>query len=302
MAEYRPGLNWMIRGWSCLTLVLITVGALTAGEHAGLSIPDWPLAYGRLVPPFIGGIRFEYTHRVIATVVGMISIIVALWLQKKEQRRWLRWLGWGAVLGVILQGVLGGLTVLLRQPDWLTAFHASVAQLFFLLTVALAVFTGHDWLSLAGEENRVKGWIALDGWSLAATLAILAQILLGAAYRHDALGILPHVWGAVVVTLLVITAAAKALNLAGERPGLRAPALLLLFILLAQIGLGIWTYFVKIATLNAAQPPPARVILATLHLVGGSFLLATAFWLALRAWQAGAGRAPEARTEEVIEA
>lgn len=301
--EYHRSLNWMIRGWSALTLVLVTAGALTAGQHAGLSIPDWPLAYGRLVPPLVGGIRYEYTHRVLATLVGILSIVTAFWLQRVESRRWLRTLGWLAVAGVIIQGVLGGLTVLLRQPDWLTAFHASVAQIFFLLTVALAIFTSRGWITARGSGTAIAGDAPAGAyrWGAAATAAILAQILLGAAYRHKALGILPHAWGAVAVSLLAIVAAAKALNFSSERR-LRVPAMLLLTLLFVQIGLGIWTYIVKLATIHAAQPPAARVALATLHLVGGSFLLACSLWLTLRARQYAAPRLAECVAEEAVEA
>ncbi len=279
-AYHRP-LNWLIRIWSFLTLILITAGALTAGNHAGLSIPDWPLAYGKLVPPFIGGIRYEYTHRVIATLVGCISIVVAIWLQRTDPRRWIRILGWVGVGGVILQGILGGLTVLMYQPPWITAAHASVAQLFFLLTLSLAVFTSRSWLT----EVPVREDLAQPSsfsLGIGLTAAIWAQIMLGAAYRHDALGVVPHMLGAVVVSVLAIWLAARMLARHGEVAALRRPAWWLLVLLLVQVGLGIWTYFVKLATVQAPQPPPERIALATLHLVGGSLLLGLAFWITLR--------------------
>lgn len=279
-AYHRP-LNWLIRIWSLLTLILITAGALTAGNHAGLSIPDWPLAYGKLVPPFIGGIRYEYTHRVIATLVGCISIVVAIWLERTDPRGWMRRLGWIGVGGVILQGILGGLTVLMYQPPWITAAHASVAQLFFLLTVGLAVFTGRGWLADIPQcEDLAQPSLFSLGISL--TAAIWIQIILGAAYRHDALGVTPHMLGAVVVTGLAIWLAGRMLAQHGEVTALRQPAWGLLLLLLVQVGLGIWTYFVKLATQQAPQPPPARIALATLHLVCGSLLLGLAFWITLR--------------------
>ncbi len=278
---YQRPLNWLILIWSLLTLILITAGALTAGNHAGLSIPDWPLAYGKLVPPFIGGIRFEYTHRVIATLVGCISIVVAIWLQRTDPRRWMRRLGWIGVAGVIVQGILGGLTVLMYQPPWITAAHASVAQLFFLLTLGLAVFTSRGWLAeIPQREDLARPSLLTLGIGL--TAAIWVQIILGAAYRHHALGVVPHMLGAVVVSVLAIWLAGQLLARHGEVAALRRPAWWLLALLLVQVGLGIWTYFVKLATLQAPQPPTERIILATLHLVGGSVLLGMAFWITLR--------------------
>ena len=126
--------------FSCLI-----AGALVTSNDAGLSIPDWPLAYGSLTPPMVGGIRYEFTHRVIATCVGFLTIILAAWLWRAEKRPWMRWLGLAALGGVIAQGILGGMTVRMFQPPAVSAAHATLAQLFFSTVVAIAVFTGSWW-------------------------------------------------------------------------------------------------------------------------------------------------------------
>src|ERR1700732_3310357 len=92
---------------SC-TFLLFIAGALVTSNDAGLSIPDWPLAYGSLTPPMVGGIRYEFTHRVIATCVGLLTIGLAAWLWKAEKRSWMRWLGLGALGGGSGEGRLGG--------------------------------------------------------------------------------------------------------------------------------------------------------------------------------------------------
>src|SRR5260370_14582004 len=122
---------------SC-TFVLLIAGALVTSNDAGLSIPDWPLAYGSLAPPMVGGIRYEFTHRVIATCVGILTIGLAAWLWRAEKRSWMRWLGLAALGGVIAQGILRGMAVLMVQPPPVSAAHATLAQLIFFTVVALA--------------------------------------------------------------------------------------------------------------------------------------------------------------------
>src|SRR5713101_148828 len=132
---------------ACATLGLLVAGALVTSNDAGLSIPDWPLAYGSLTPPMVGGIRYEFTHRVIATCVGLLTIGLAAWLWRVEKRPWMRWLGLAALGGVVAQGILGGLTVRMVQPPPVSAAHATLTQLFFSSVVAIAFFTSSWWQS-----------------------------------------------------------------------------------------------------------------------------------------------------------
>ena len=124
----------------------MVAGGLVTSRDAGLSVPDWPLSYGQLMPPMEGGILYEHGHRMVATTVGILTIVSMVWLFRVERRRWLRWLGVIALLAVILQGVLGGLTVLYLLPWWISTSHACLAQLFFSTTVAMALFTSDWWL------------------------------------------------------------------------------------------------------------------------------------------------------------
>src|SRR5947207_11802570 len=94
------------------TLLLVLAGASVTSKEAGLSVPDWPLSYGQVIPDMTGGVLFETGHRMIATVVGILTIILAVWLQRVERRSWVRKLGWTALGAVIAQGLLGGMTVL----------------------------------------------------------------------------------------------------------------------------------------------------------------------------------------------
>src|SRR6202166_872841 len=101
---------------ACCTFLLLIAGALVTSNDAGLSVPDWPLSYGSLTPPMVGGIFYEHGHRVIASFVGLLSIVLAVWLWRVEPRRWVRRLGWAALGAVVAQGLLSGLTVLFFLP------------------------------------------------------------------------------------------------------------------------------------------------------------------------------------------
>src|SRR5213594_2675189 len=139
------------------TLVLICFGGLVTSHGAGMAVPDWPNTFGYNlfffpVSQWVGGIFYEHTHRLVASGVGLLTTVLAVWLWLKESRRWLRWLGIVAFLAVVLQGVLGGLRVVLFK-DELGIVHATLGQLFFALTGSIALFTSRWWLrnSTPGE-------------------------------------------------------------------------------------------------------------------------------------------------------
>src|SRR4051812_28495774 len=127
------------------TLFLVVAGGLVTSNDAGLSVPDWPLSYGKLMPKMEGGIFFEHGHRMVATTVGLLTIILAVWLWKSESRCWMRRLGWAALAAVIAQGLLGGMTVIFMLPKPVSISHACLAQLFFSTTVLIALFTSRSW-------------------------------------------------------------------------------------------------------------------------------------------------------------
>src|ERR687891_237617 len=142
------------------TLFLVVAGASVTSNQAGLSVPDWPLSYGEVMPEMKGGVFFEHGHRMIASAVGFLTIILAVWLWRCEERQWLRRLGWTLLAAVIAQGVLGGMTVLFLLPPAVSISHACLAQLFFAGTVAMALFTSPGWRQepvLFGDQ----GWPSL---------------------------------------------------------------------------------------------------------------------------------------------
>src|SRR5713101_7145526 len=187
---------------ACSTFLLLIAGALVTSNDAGLSVPTWPLAWGSVAPLMVGGIAYEWSHRVIAASVGFLTIVLAAWLWVAEKRPWMRWLGLAALGGVISQGILGGLTVRMFQPPAVSAAHATLAQLFFSTVVAIAFFTSSWWQSEIPEmeDSRSPRIRSLTIWTVA---AVFLQLILGAAFRHKGFGIVPHLIGAVIVTMLV---------------------------------------------------------------------------------------------------
>jgi len=175
------------------TFLLLGLGGLVTSHEAGMSVPDWPTSYGYNmfalpIKFWNGGAFFEHTHRLLASAVGLLTTLLAVWLWLKDPRSWMRWLGVAAFLGVVAQGVLGGLRVTLHM-DSLGIFHGTIAQLFFVLTCALALFTSRAWAGLVANPPKLRVPSGLRTLVLATTLVILGQLMLGATMRHQHAGL-----------------------------------------------------------------------------------------------------------------
>jgi heme a synthase len=265
---------------SCSVVVLLMAGALVTSHDAGLAVPDWPLSYGSLMPPMVGGIFWEHGHRMIATVVGILTIVLAILLAKSEPRRWVRSLGWTALGLVIAQGILGGLTVKYLLPPPISTAHATLAQLFFITTVSITLFTSRWWQSdLAPLEDSASPQLR----SLAAltTAAIFLQLILGAGFRHGAFGIVPHLIGAVVVLFLVIFTGRTVRKRFGKIRDLRRWGILLQSFLGIQILLGLAAYWAVVRAAQEAQPTSVYVVTTVAHVLGGALTLAASVALTL---------------------
>ncbi len=264
---------------SC-TFVLLIAGALVTSNDAGLSIPDWPLAYGSLHPPMVGGIRYEFTHRVIATCVGMLTIGLAAWLWKAEKRSWMRWLGLAALGGVIAQGILGGLTVLIFPISASLRRACDIGAAFLFTLVAIAVFTSSWWNGALMEIDdpgtpRIRTLIV---WTF---VAVFLQLILGAAFRHKAFGIIPHLIGAVVVTILIFMTAGALKRRFADVPALRNCARYLHILIGVQLLLGAGAYWSRLYSARFPQPIGVMVALTVVHTVTGALVLAVTLVTAL---------------------
>lgn len=265
---------------ACATFVLLIAGALVTSNDAGLSIPDWPLAYGSLTPPMVGGIRYEFTHRVIAACVGLLTVGLAGWLWRSETRPWMRWLGLAAAGGVVAQAILGGLTVRMVQPPPVSAAHATLAQLFFSTLVAIAVLTSQWWKGnlTAFEDSGTPKLRSLTVWTSA---AVFLQLILGAAFRHKGFGIVPHLVGALIVTALVfLTASALKRRFSGAQ-ALRGCSRALHALIGLQLLLGAGAWWSRRYGAQFPQPVPVTVTLTVVHTVMGALVLAATVVTAL---------------------
>jgi cytochrome c oxidase assembly protein subunit 15 len=278
--NYNQPLHRFCVAMAVLTGGLLTAGALVTSNDAGLSIPDWPLAYGSMVPPFVGGIRYEFSHRVIAGIVASLTVVLAVWLWQSEPRRWVWAFGWIALGTVIAQAILGGLTVVLRQPIPVSVAHACVAQIFFCALVSLALFTSRWW-----RQNLVA--VEDTGSPQVRTLAILTagatflQLLLGAVFRHKGSGIGPHLIGAAVVTGMVFWTAASLRNRFPSSAPFKICRVLLHSLIGLQLMLGVGAWWSRIATRDYPQPMPLMVTLTVAHVVVGALTLAATVVVAL---------------------
>src|SRR6266852_4459708 len=183
---------WLNRfAWlTCVaTLLLICSGGMVTSKNVGLAVPDWPATFGYNmflfpVSKWIGGILFEHTHRLMGSLVGFLTIILAVWLWLCEDRRWVRSLGVIAVVGVIVQGILGGLRVTMMK-DQIGIFHACVAQAFLGLLVFIALATTSFWRSVTERLGDSQKFSPIKKLAVAITIAIYVQLALGATMRHQ---------------------------------------------------------------------------------------------------------------------
>lgn len=263
------------------TLFLVIAGASVTSNDAGLSVPDWPLSYGKLMPPMRGGIFYEHGHRMVATAVGLLTVVLTIWLAISEPRRWMRRLGIAALAAVAAQGILGGMTVLFMLPKPVSITHACLAELFFSTTVLIAVFTSPSWkagpASLAGPYPA-----AIRSLAVLLPALMLGQVALGASYRHRLIGIVPHVLGAATVMGFSMTVAVLVLMYyRGYRP-LNLAAKFLLVLVSCQVFLGIAAYMSRISVMVGGERPASMIVFTILHVATGAMTMAASVVLAVQ--------------------
>jgi heme a synthase len=287
---------------SFLIVMLLVAGALVTSNEAGDSVPDWPLSFGRWLihsDNFVANVRYEYSHRFLAGVVGFTTFILALCIGFRDQRKWMKKLAWAAFLGVVAQAAIGGVRVLLPayKPE-IAVPHALIAQSFFGVIVALSVFTSRSWF-IERQIRKDEGGVALRSLTIATIGAVLLQLVLGAGFRHGAWGILPHVIGAVIVASLIIWTASAVL-VRHDDGWLRRPAWSVLGLVILQVGLGIAAYFARVASKSDPQPLEPMISLTASHVVVGALTLAAMVVLTLRCYRVLAPQNAEAKNAATV--
>lgn len=270
---------------SLSTFFLLFAGAMVTSTGSGLAVPDWPLSFGQFFPAMVGGVFYEHGHRMIAGVVALMTFFLAFRLWRREGRIWVQFLGFAAVLMVVVQALLGGMTVLLGLPPQVSASHACLGQLFFCVTVILALVTSPLWHR---QWEGVGHDPALSWGAALLFVGFFIQLAIGAMMRHTGAGLaipdfplsyghwIPPHWngpvaihfahrvGALLLATLTLAWSGWALLRYGYHAGLRTIALTLLVAVAVQVTLGasvIWL----------GRP----VGITSIHLAVGAFCLAT---------------------------
>ncbi len=267
------------------TFLLILAGGLVTATGAGLAVPDWPTTFGYNMFTYpwsqmVGGIFSEHSHRLIGSVVGLLTMTLAVSLWVMEPRRWLRWLGVAALALVILQGVLGGLRVI-WLADRLAIFHGVLAQAFFGLTAGLALFTSQEWRSEPPPLER-RAVLPLFGLCGLTTGVISLQVVFGALLTHVGARLDAHIGLAGLLAILIPGLTTRIATRHADRPGLVRPTALLCGLLILQLLLGLGAYMNRFTSIPLPFHEVLGLALPVSHRLMGGLLLATSLVLTLR--------------------
>jgi len=285
------------------TFVLILFGGLVTNTGAALAVPDWPTTFGYnmfLFPPskMVGGILYEHSHRLLGAAVGLLTIALTATLWISERRRWLRWLGVTAVIAVSVQGVLGGLRVVLVE-DAIAIVHGALAQAFFGLTVCLAFCTSRAWaapFAPAPSDDAIR----LRRLALLTTGVVYLQIVFGAFLTHFGARLDGHLAGAAALAFLIPALALRVQRGHGDRPALVRPARTLLGLLILQTLLGLGAYAARFTGLTLPLTPSAVLAFSVAHRLAGGLLFAASLVLTLRAYRLLAPPEPRRARQHVL--
>jgi cytochrome c oxidase assembly protein subunit 15 len=331
--EFNPRLHRFAVLTALATLALLGVGGVVTSKGVGMAVPDWPTTYGYNmfffpISKWTGGIFYEHSHRLVASGVGLLTTVLAVWLWIKESRAWVRWLGIGAFVGVVLQGVLGGLRVVLFK-DEIGIFHATLAQLFFALVCAIALFTSRWWVQMPSpltprpsdgrREQQPEAWRKFQRLFLFTTVLIFLQLILGATMRHQHAGLaipdFPLAYGKLWPALDADSIAAynarriettAANPITGFQVGLQMAHRLLALMILVGVSATAW----RARRMGAPGTAPARtsddrqrgeaVLGAPLRRLAFFWLGSVALQVVLGAWTIWSNKAADVATAHVL--
>jgi heme a synthase len=279
-STYQPALHKFAVFVVLWTVFLLVAGALVTSNEAALSVPDWPLSFGKVFPPMHGGVFYEHSHRVIAAILGLLSLVLVTWVWLKDGRRWLRWFCAAVVLGIVAQGILGGQVVIQLLHYWLPVMHACFAQIVFASLLGIAMFTSRWWLSDVPQIDDQSS-PSVRTLAIANAGVIYLQVILGAGFRHREIPIWPHMAGALIVVGMLVWTAIVLRRRFSNSPEISKVRVLLHAILGIQILLGIGAYWSRISTADAPQPMAIMITLTVLHTVLGALLFGVAVLLVL---------------------
>jgi heme A synthase len=311
-AHHSP--KWLHR-WALLTVCaafgLLLLGAVVTTFRFGMADPIWPTYPWHLLliswqeprPGFL----IEHSHRLAGYIVGCCTIVLAAGLWLREPRRWVCWLGTAALVGVSVQGLIGGFRVKLDQwlGGHLAPIHGCFAQIVFGLLVALAVVTSRTWGSASTSTVHSKKTTHLRRWSMVAVGLIYVQIVFGALFRHtySMLGQRGHLLIAFAVVAVVVWLAKETLELPLKNLSLSVSVFCLAALVTLQLILGVEAWMVRLTAVEVEW----QAVIRTGHVLVGSLIFATSIMVALQAGQpmtslvpSGIPQAPSLAREETV--
>jgi cytochrome c oxidase assembly protein subunit 15 len=305
---------------ACATFPLIWVGGLVTTYDAGMAVPDWPSTYGYnlflyplstwLAAPW--DLFIEHGHRLLGAAVGMIAIAFLVVTWRYDSRPWMKWAAVGALLLVIVQGVLGGQRVV-QNSRQIAQIHGIVGPLFFTLTVFLALATSR-WWQRSSERLSLAGDYVVSAWMIAG-LSFL-QLVLGSNLRHVdsfmsagafSAFVAFHIAVALILLCMMVAVGVSAFRSFKGRPVMARSAMLLSLLALTQVGLGVGTWIVKYgwpsivarfgveANVVVQVESLAQAMVTTAHVACGALILAFSF-----AWVARVSRLAQAQPSHEI--
>ena len=288
-ASYSPWLHRTARLTAGATFLLIVIGGIVTSTDSGLAVPDWPTTFGYnmfLYPlsEMVGGILYEHSHRLMGSLVGILTIALLVLILAKDSRKWLKWLGLAALIAVIVQGVLGGLRVTQINRNF-AIVHACLAQAFFALLCGIAWFTSREWWQ---DKNVSSGETArkLRRLSLMTTGFIYLQLIFGAILRHTGSRLDAHLLFAFLVALHIFLLVRRILAMDSEAEGLgQSTPLLLIGLLAIQLMLGTGAFFAKLTVLGETFATALTVTITTAHVAVGALMLVSSFVLTLKIYR-----------------
>lgn len=269
------------------TFLVIVAGALVTSNDAGLAVPDWPTSFHTFrMPKMVGGVLYEHGHRMIAGFTILLTLGITIFTLMVDRRRWMKKLAIGGLCTILVQAVLGGVTVLNYLPPTVSTAHALVGQTFFCIAVAIAILTGRKYtgeVERTAVDRRKPSLIAL---TLLSVLVLYVQLILGGMFRHKGMSWEPHVFNAAVVAIVLTWTSVRVLSYYSQLESLRRPAIMMLALLMAQLSLGFISFLTKVVWgHDAVQPQPMMVWSTVAHVATGALLLATAVVLAIQTWR-----------------
>ena len=269
------------------TFFLIIAGALVTSNDAGLAVPDWPTTLHTFrMPRMVGGVLYEHGHRMIAGFTMLLTLGIAISTWVVDRRRWMKNLALCAFGTIIVQAILGGITVWRFLPPAVSTAHAVVGQTFFCIAVAIALFTGRNWVNEQPKMAVDRRRPSLVTLTLLSIALLYVQLILGGMFRHKGMGWQPHVIHSLLVVIILTWTAIRVLSYYSQLDALRRPAILMLGLLITQLCLGFLAFLARVVWgADATQPASLLVWSTVAHVAVGALLLATSVVLAIQAWR-----------------